>query len=328
MSKMALELFLAKDGQKGFTHRVRRSRAKVKKRTLFSSLGFTLVELLVVIAIFGLIASIVFVISRGALDSAKIAKGLQFSQHLQNSLGAYAVGIWKFDEGSGSVADDTSGWDNHGTLVNSPTWRCASVDSSYTPSGQGCSLEFDGYDDYVRILDSDALDIGNAITVEAWVKNDSSTTAGEHRITGKHNEYVLSSVRSGNSIKFAFALYNGISWSPGAGTDYIYALDTWHHVVGVYDVSSTDQLKIFINGELKNTANNTPAGSTTNPVYISWNSALFFNGLIDEVRIYSTSLSLSQIQSQYYAGLENLLAKGRISQEEYQQRLNKYETSV
>ena len=63
--------------------------------------GFTLMELLVIIAIFGLISSIVFVVSRSALDSARIARGLQFSQHLQNSFGAYAVGIWKFDEGGG-----------------------------------------------------------------------------------------------------------------------------------------------------------------------------------------------------------------------------------
>ena len=38
-----------------------------------------------------------------------IAKGLQFGKHLQNSLGSYAAGIWSFDEGSGTAANDISG---------------------------------------------------------------------------------------------------------------------------------------------------------------------------------------------------------------------------
>lgn len=46
-----------------------------------------------------------------------------------------------------------------------------------------------------------------------------------------------------------------------------------------------------------------------------------FNGLIDEVRIYATSLTSAQIQSQYYAGLEKLLARSQISRAEYQNRL-------
>jgi hypothetical protein len=45
------------------------------------------------------------------------------------------------------------------------------------------------------------------------------------------------------------------------------------------------------------------------------------NGFIDEVRIYATDLTASQIESQYYAGLDRLLAEGQISEQEYGQRL-------
>jgi hypothetical protein len=55
-----------------------------------------------------------------------------------------------------------------------------------------------------------------------------------------------------------------------------------------------------------------------------WNNTYpiqFFDGSVDEARIYNTALTASQIQSQYYVGLNKLLAKGLIDETEYQQRL-------
>jgi len=47
----------------------------------------------------------------------------------------------------------------------------------------------------------------------------------------------------------------------------------------------------------------------------------FFNGLIDEVRIYEKALETAQVKELYYAGLDRLLAKGLIDEQEYQERL-------
>jgi len=47
----------------------------------------------------------------------------------------------------------------------------------------------------------------------------------------------------------------------------------------------------------------------------------FFNGLIDEARLYSAVLSSAQIKQNYIAGLDSLLSKGSISKEEYNQRI-------
>ncbi|KYK30838.1 MAG: hypothetical protein AYK22_02770 [Thermoplasmatales archaeon SG8-52-3] len=71
------------------------------------------------------------------------------------------MGIWHFSEGTGTIAYDTSGLDNHGTLFGPPQW---------IPGLNSTGLGFDGIDDYLRVLDSNSLDISEELTVEAWIK--------------------------------------------------------------------------------------------------------------------------------------------------------------
>ena len=59
--------------------------------------------------------------------------------------------LWtKMDEGQGSTAFDTSGKNNNGTLVNSPTW---------TTGKKGNCLSFSGGSQYVQINDNASLNL-------------------------------------------------------------------------------------------------------------------------------------------------------------------------
>jgi len=275
--------------------------------------GFTLTELLVVIAVIGLLGSIIFATTRGAGEQGRIAKGLYFSQHLHNSLGSYLVGRWSFDESSGTTANDTSGWDNNGTFVSSPVWRCATADSNYTPSGQGCSLEFDGSDDYVSIPDS-ILGMDGDFTVELWLKPITSP--------GSYKRF-FTLIDGTNNLQLT--IYNGqLSWRFGNvanRTTETIPVGSWSHFAFVRDVISGNN-SMYING-IK--TSDTVTGPTANGNYSAigggYSDSYMFNGLIDEVRIYATSLTSAQIQSQYYAGLQNLLAKNRMTEQEYRDRL-------
>ena len=71
---------------------------------------------------------------------------------LQNGL----VGYWSFDEGSGTIASDSSGNDNTATLVNGPIWTSGEI---------GGALYFDGIDDYISF----ASQAQSAISISAWV---------------------------------------------------------------------------------------------------------------------------------------------------------------
>ncbi|HUV63238.1 MAG TPA: hypothetical protein VMW24_05025, partial [Sedimentisphaerales bacterium] len=52
-----------------------------------------------------------------------------------NTANAELVGHWKFDEASGTVANDSSGYGNNGTLQNGPIWVPGKISSA---------LQFDG----------------------------------------------------------------------------------------------------------------------------------------------------------------------------------------
>jgi prepilin-type N-terminal cleavage/methylation domain-containing protein len=267
--------------------------------TLNRGKGFTLVEILVVIAIVGLLGSIIFAITSGADEQGRIAKGLYFSQHLRNSLGAYAVGIWNFDEGSGTLAEDTSGWGNDGTLVGSPVWRCASVDSSYTPSGQGCSLEFDGVSAEVNVGNNTSLDSGQgSYTVEMWLKIFSYPSTYDFPFSnGRNPNWVNTKISSGGSLSFELKVVDsGIYISKSYG---ILQLDKWYHVVFV--INRDSQTAYFIVDGVKSTDSETNISSL--PDLSSAGNYRFSSpsvfGLIDEVRIYSRALTASEIQQRY-----------------------------
>jgi len=68
-----------------------------------------------------------------------------------------AAGLWHFDEGTGSTAYDSSGYDSHGT-ISGATWASP-------------ALDFDGIDDYVFVSDSSAIrDIfDGGGTLSAWI---------------------------------------------------------------------------------------------------------------------------------------------------------------
>jgi prepilin-type N-terminal cleavage/methylation domain-containing protein len=292
---MAFDLFSVKDRQK----------------------GFTLMELLVVIAVFGLISSIIFVISRDALDNTRISKGLQFSQHLQNSLGSWAVGVWPLDEGTESTANDLSGWGSHGALTNEPAWI------TDTPSGNGYALSFDGDNDYVAVSNYGSVVAGvGEVTVEAWLKPG---------VSSGNDDFVWFATTGDKRITVHFPWGEGIIWQFGdfATCSRSITLDpswvgVWAHYV-FFASESGGYSSIYRNGiEVATgscTTNPLPASTTT--LYIGGRgySGYGFQGSIDEVRIYNANLTSAQIRLRYYAGLERLLAKGRITEEEYQQQL-------
>ena len=283
--------------------------------------SFTLIELLVVIAVISVISAVVVVNLSGGTDKAEIAKIQAFSAKIGIELADSVVSKWNFDEATGTTTHDK--WEGNdgifggGTSDYYPAWR----------SGEDCisgsCLEFDGTDDYVDCGNSSTLDVTEELTVETWVKI--NTIEDNHRIIDRGTAYFFSMDSSDN---LTFSLYD-------TGYRYVRApvqTDVWYHAVAT--CKRSDKIKLYVNGEFKDDWAIGAEGSWGNSSHLGFGNwvqsngdpgygSICFDGLIDEVRIYNSVASITQIQSNYLAGLQKLLSKGAISQEEYNQRVKK-----
>jgi len=200
--------------------------------------------------------------------------------------------LWlKFNEGSGTTAYDSSFYNNHGTLVNGPTW----VDGKY-----GKALSFDGSDDYVEVADSESLDITDEITIVVWAKPDGANEMG----------YL---VAKGNpAANQRYNLYwNGandqlVFWESGSErtSEKVFVdNNVWVQAAIVIDGTT---LKFYRNGVSAGTKTlSNPLESNSDALRIGHrvgdpSDARCFKGTIDEVRIYNRALSSEEIQMLYY----------------------------
>jgi prepilin-type N-terminal cleavage/methylation domain-containing protein len=266
------------------------------------SKAFTLIELLVVIAIIGLLASIVVVNVNSARDKAKTVKTVSFSRQIYRSLGSEAVGYWGFNDNT----DDISGNGNNGTLVGGPVYV-----SSLTFSGGnfGKALSFNG-SNYVSALNSPELE-GDR-TFEAWINPNTggdAMTIIEEGVSGSGQMYYVYSAGA-NNMKLAVDC-----WSRGwFYSSALVNIGQWNHVVFAYS-SSAMKVRFYINGQYdtETTAFTAPGFFDTDDIYIGGDplnsSGNYFNGLIDEVRVYSSALSSAEVQKHYVEGLSRHLAK-------------------
>ncbi|SIO28385.1 Ig-like domain-containing protein [Singulisphaera sp. GP187] len=198
------------------------------------------------------------------------------------------VAAYSFNEGTGTTTADISGHGLTGVLSNA-TW---------TTAGRfGDALSFNGTNAMVTVNDNNLLDLTNGMTLEAWVKpaalNGWTTAILKERPGG-----------------LAYSLYASdntgrppAGYIDKSGTDYsavgasALALNTWTYLTATYDGAA---MRFYVNGTLVRTRALTGNIVTSNNALRIGGNAIwgeYFNGLIDEVRVYNRALASSEIQT-------------------------------
>ena len=202
------------------------------------------------------------------------------------------VAHWKLDEASGLTVADSSGSGNNGALIGmtGTEWTAGILDGA---------LMLNGSDQYVDFGNPTSLQLTGEVTISAWVKMEADNDAymgiaGKMGgSTGANRGFVL--VKHTDDVFRLWFVTDG-NFS-GADSDVTYFDTNWHHLVGVIsgDTGSlyVDGVKqaIEAQGELQDSGDYAFIGRQYDD---DSNSGRFWNGTIDDVRIYDRALTAGE----------------------------------
>jgi hypothetical protein len=210
-----------------------------------------------------------------------------------------AIEWLKLDESSGSAASDSSGKSNDGLTVNGPAW---------TTGKFGNALSFSGAADYAQLANDNMST--SAGSVSMWAKTGtnfsdyamlffmSADTYGngfgsqpELHVNFSSDEKLQLFIQGSPSGQFT----NNVTLTSSAS----YNNNAWHHVVATWNAGGNSVL--YVDGAQVASATFNPTVTTTNSqrTYLSRTSldGNHFTGLIDDVRLYSTPITTTQVQA-------------------------------
>ena len=211
------------------------------------------------------------------------------------------VGWWKFDEGVGTLARDSSGYGNNGTLYNNPTW---------TRGVNGSALLFNGANYVTNASDGTYSASATSISSSAWICPSNVTENAACAVSGNRNNpdnntggfFIAIDNRSGkvNNIWATVATATGYKQVGNGGNSI--ASNTWMHVCITY--THPGALILYTNGVLSSSSVST---SNYKPVNEIFGIGVFgasisdpkWNGFIDDVRIYTRAINATEVLQLY-----------------------------
>lgn len=201
---------------------------------------------------------------------------------LPNTIGL--VASYNFEGTSTTTVTDLSGYGNHGVITEA---------ALVTDGRSGKGLNFDGVNDVVTVNDSPSLDLSAGFTFEAWV-----------RPAAIKRSSILFKEQSGSSVYSFYAYEDADIWNASfndsvaekvvAGSSSL-PVNQWTYIVTTYDGT---KLQLYRNGVLESSTAQTGLIKASDGVLrIGGNSIWgeYFQGTIDEVKIYNRALTAAEI---------------------------------
>ena len=226
--------------------------------------------------------------------------------------------LLSFNTQNQTSVKDYSGYNNNGVITGA-TW---------TPNGViGGTYHFSGVDsqDYISIPHSTTLDGGGtwtAMTIEHWIyltgDQINSRTIAKMATSGNLQSYQIGFQSSTPYNRLLAGVYIGSNTYKEVTYNTSLTTGVWYHVALTY--KSGIGLKLYVNGVAVATIPGTGNihASTGNKLYIGcrYGTERFFDGSIDEVKIYPYALTTEQIYQNYLESKDGLSLNSTIVPEE------------
>jgi glucose/arabinose dehydrogenase/chitodextrinase len=194
------------------------------------------------------------------------------------------VAAYGFNEGAGTSVGDASGNNNVGAVSG----------AAWTTSGKyGKALVFNGSSSRVTINDSPSVRLTTAMTLEAWVNPSIADSSWRDLIYKGDDNYYLEATSTSGGAPGAGGTFAA---SPLYGTAAL-LVNTWSHLAVTYDGST---IRLYVNGaQVASRAETGAIEVSANPLQIGGDNIYgqYFQGIIDEVRVYNRALSAAEIQA-------------------------------
>ncbi len=216
------------------------------------------------------------------------------------------VAYYKFDDD----ANDHSGLGNHGIINGDP---------EFVTGVKGNALRFDGDGDFVEVANHESLNFGKKdFSYSLWFKVDDFDDTYDRFLLSQReydNGYDISLSWTG-SIKINFVNYDTWDYvSPYPKTKIIPELDKWYHLAVIRKNGLVD---VYVDGIKEATKEADFSVDSDKPLNIGndvGSSYYFFKGLIDEVKIYNSALTSSQVKKEYNDNKPALVCGNNFCQE-------------
>jgi hypothetical protein len=206
-------------------------------------------------------------------------------------------------------ADDSTGNGNNGTVYGATfaADRFGNTNSAYS---------FDGTDDYIDLGSTLGFTDGDSISISAWVKVDTispdiaqivsnydrTLTKGIMLDTYNNTGSYLGNFRAHN-VRFNNNYFARISANPPD-------TESWYHLVGVFKgdgttylyVNNTEEINTFFDGTINSSSHFSDKNFVIGRQAHYSSQERFFNGLIDDVRIYNRALTKAEVETLFLDG--------------------------
>ncbi len=191
------------------------------------------------------------------------------------------IGWWTFDEGSGTVAQDSSGNGIDGTFVGSPEWVAGIRDGA---------LQFDGAS-AVSCGNTTALELTGPMTIACWVNPASLGAAvnDDRALVGRDGSYAFKATGSNLRLTTPGVLDHT---APGA----VLAVGEWQHAAVTFQPDQASGAVFYLNGTETDRVNASAMNAGTGPFRIANNEwSQWYTGMIDDVRVYNHIVPAAEI---------------------------------